>query len=85
MSLDALSLISGKQKDLLKPNPLRLSAIMYWAISSVIKCPKTALICGNKQSMASKFAEQSGFDTINVLPKSLLQQYGFWIYAWGRS
>ena len=53
---------------------------MYWAISSVIKCPKTALICGNKQSMASKFAEQSGFDTINVLPKSLLQQYGFWIY-----
>jgi hypothetical protein len=67
-------------KDLLRSNQLRLAAIMYWAISSVINRPKTALICGNKQSMASKFAERAGFDTVNVLPKSLVQHYGFWIY-----
>jgi hypothetical protein len=80
MSANQHSVPRMKQKDLLRSNPLKLAAIMYWAISSVINRPKTALICGNKQSMASKFAEQSGFDTINVLPKSLLQRYGFWIY-----
>lgn len=80
MSANALSTLRCKQKDLVKLNPLRLAAIIYWAISSVIQRPKTALICGNKQSMASKFAEQSGFDSINILPKSLLRHYGFWIY-----
>ena len=80
MTTNALFAYNCKQKDLLKSTPLRSAAIMYWAISSVIKRPKTALICGDKQSMVSQFAEQSGFDTINVLPKLLLQRYGFWIY-----
>ena len=74
------SVVNCKQKDLLKPNPWRLAAIMYWAISSVIKRPKSALICANKQSMAAKFAEAAGFDVVNILPKALLQNYGHWIY-----
>lgn len=80
MPLNTLSTSTHKRKDLLKLNQLKLSAIVYWAISSAVKRPKTAIMCGNKESMASAFAEKSGFDLVNVLPKSMLQHYGFWIY-----
>jgi hypothetical protein len=74
------SVVNSTQVDLLKPNPLRLAAILYWAISSAFKSPKSALICANKQSMAAKFAEAAGFDVVNILPKALLQHHGYWIY-----
>ena len=80
MLTNAHTVVNCKQTDLLKPNPLRLAAIMYWAISSAVKRPRTALMCANKQSMAAKFAETAGFDVVNILPKTLLQKYGHWIY-----
>jgi hypothetical protein len=66
--------------DALSRNPYRLNALLYWAISSLIHKPATAIMCCDKNSTAAHFALESGFDVMSFTSVANIKQNGFWMW-----
>jgi hypothetical protein len=61
-------------------NHLRVTAILAWAISTVIQKPSTAVFCADKNSIAAKFASFAGFDTLYFASNDQVKRQGFWLW-----
>jgi hypothetical protein len=66
--------------DAFSHNQYRLSAILNWAISSLIQKPATALMCCDKNNISSCFAIESGFDVMQFASAAAVKQSGFWLW-----
>jgi hypothetical protein len=61
-------------------NPLRLKAMVYWALAEVAHKPGIAIVQGHKNSIAAKLAKGAGLSCLYFVNEGFISEHGRWYW-----